>query len=83
MRPDMRTTRRDCEPLYTGQPARRGMADLRQRRLAGMKLGDTPLVDFTRDRLTGKRCAASAVMNSPPLIPLPAVTEPAPEQPAV
>ncbi len=37
--------------VYTGQPARRGMADLRQRLLAGMKLGDTPLVDFTRDRL--------------------------------
>lgn len=39
--------------------------------LAGMKLGDTPLVDFTRDRLHRKRCAASAVMNSPPLTPLP------------
>ncbi len=69
MRPDMRTTRRGGEPLYTGQPARRGMADLRQRWLSGMKLGDTPLVEYTRDRRTGKRCAASVVMNSPPLTP--------------
>ena len=33
------------------------------RYLAGVKLGDTPLMDFTRDRCTGKRCAALATMN--------------------
>ena len=45
------------------------MAYLRQRLVGRHEVGDTPLVDLTRDRLHGKRCAASVVMNSPPLTP--------------
>ncbi len=39
------------EPLYTGQPAAVEWLTYGSGWLAGMKLGDTPLVDFTRDRL--------------------------------
>ncbi len=83
MRPDMLQRAGAGEPLYTGQPARRGMLTYGSGYLAGMKLGDTPLVDTPATACTGKRCAASAVMNSHRLYPCRAVTEPAPEQPAV
>ena len=43
--------------------------------LAGMKLGDTPLVEYTRDRLHRETLrsfgGSSMPMNSPPLTPLP------------
>ncbi|XPE63463.1 hypothetical protein ACNKHU_24795 [Shigella flexneri] len=47
----MRTTHGTGKPLYTGQPAAVEWLTYGSGWLAGMKLGDTPLVDFTRDRL--------------------------------
>ncbi len=83
MKPDTLTTRRDWRTAVYRQPARRGMADLRQRLAVRHETGDTPLVDFTRDRLHRETLRTSAVMNSPPLTPLPGSYRASSEQPAV
>ncbi len=72
------------EPLYTGQPARRGMADLRRQRLAaGMKLGDTPLVEYTRDRLHRETLRSFGHYELTTAYTPAGQLPPAPEQPAV
>ncbi|MFO6428387.1 hypothetical protein ACLBOM_38080 [Escherichia coli] len=52
--------------------------------LAGMKLGDTPLVEYARDRLHRETLRSFGRYElTTAYTPARAVTEPAPEQPAV
>ncbi len=78
MRRGTHTANRGWRPVRAGRSAAGGVADVWQRLSCGEKLGGTPLVEYTRDRLHRETAAASAGrhMNLPP----PGIPAASPEQ---